>query len=75
LKNFELIQKIVADATEVDISEINLDTSAQDLISWDSLAQLSIMSALVEKFEYLENNPSLQNANSVKRLLDLIPNE
>ena len=44
------IIKVISDALEIDISRVDLSSTAEDFEEWDSLTQLSIMEGLVREF-------------------------
>ena len=67
----ERILKIVADATENDITQVTLASNQENLVGWDSLAQLSLMTALVAQFPELENNAELSRVASVAEIIDM----
>lgn len=72
MSNFKVIQKIVAEATESDLMEVTEQSTMEDIIGWDSLGHLAIMTAMSEKFKHLAEDVRLQNVRSVKELMDLV---
>lgn len=47
----EKVKKIIADAIEVQVSQIEEDTAIGDFPSWDSMGQIIIITALEKEFE------------------------
>lgn len=67
-----LIQGI-AEALEVEVSQITIDTNSSDVEEWDSLGHISIMSFLDKSYnEITERVPDFASATSVQEILDLI---
>lgn len=71
MSNFAVIQKIVAEATESDLMEVTEQSTIEDIVGWDSLGHLAIMTAMAENFKHLAEDVRLQNVRSVKELMDL----
>jgi len=65
----ERIKQIMADVFLVDISEINEDTSPQNLVQWDSLAQLNLITALEEEFDIALTNDQVVEMLNFKLVL------
>lgn len=70
----EKLFSIIANALDEDINSINIDSSSDNLLSWDSLGQLSILSALDSALDggLGDGMSQLSNKTSVKLLLEAI---
>lgn len=66
-----IVLKIVAEATENDVTQVTLASNQGNLVGWDSLAQLSIMSALSSQFPQLEDSEALPTVSSVAEIIEL----
>ena len=67
-----LIQGI-AEALEVEVSQITIDTRSSEVEEWDSLGHISIMSFLDKSYnEITERVPDFASATSVQEIHDLI---
>lgn len=63
----------IAEALEVDVSRITLDTVSSDIEEWDSLGHISVMSFLDRSFgEITERVPDFASATSVREIIDLV---
>jgi len=60
------LKKLIAKSLNVNASKINDQTKDTDLEEWDSLGQLSIISALDKKFKGQINFKDISQAGSVK---------
>ena len=70
--SLEELFKIIAKSLNIKTSRVNLKTKDTDLEEWDSLGQLSIISALDKKFNgkvKFESAASLVNINSIANFL------
>ncbi len=68
----EDLLKIIAKSLNIKVSKINIKTKDTDLEEWDSLGQLSIISALDKKFKgkvKFDSVASLANINSIANFL------
>jgi acyl carrier protein len=63
----------IAEALEVEVSQVTIDTRSSDVEEWDSLGHISIMSFLDKSYnEITERVPDFASATSVQEILDLI---
>ena len=60
------LKKLIAKSLNVNVSKINDKTKDVNLEEWDSLGQLSIISALDKKFKGEINFKDIAQANSIK---------
>ena len=51
METLEKVIEIVANTCEVDISEVNGDSTVGDFPTWDSMGHLAILSAVEEAFD------------------------
>lgn len=72
---FERIAKIISDVMEVDRDEVKPETTADDVVTWDSLNHLRLITAVEEDFgirfsmsEVNEFKDAGELAEGVKRL-------
>jgi acyl carrier protein len=67
------VYQLIGEALQVDISDINANTSKDDIESWDSLGHLNILVRLDSK---LEGKPSdineLADATSVNSIVEIL---
>ena len=66
--NKKELKKLISKSLNVNVSKINDKTKATDLEEWDSLGQLSIISALDKKFKGQINFKDISQAGSVKSI-------
>jgi acyl carrier protein len=59
------LTETIADALEVNADTIDMNTTAELVESWDSLGQLSLVSALAEVTDGASDKIDLSNASSV----------
>lgn len=66
----EDIRKIVADILELPIEELGFDTEMDEVVEWDSMRNLMILSTLEDKFEILFPEDDIFDVTSVRALTD-----
>ena len=66
--NKKELKKLISKSLNVNVSKINDKTKDTDLEEWDSLGQLSIISALDKKFKGQINFKDISQAGSVKSI-------
>ena len=59
-------------STALNVNGINLQSSQENTSDWDSLAYLSVISAMEEEFEIEITEKNINNFGSVKNILDEI---
>ena len=62
------IINIVSKILKIDKSQINLDTRSDDIINWDSLAQINIILTLEKNFNKKLKTSEINDLNSIKSL-------
>ncbi len=63
----------IAEALEVDVSRISLDSRSSDVEEWDSLGHISVMAYLDRAFnDITERVPDFASATSVQEIFDLL---
>ena len=62
------IINIVSKILKIDKSQINLDTRSDDIINWDSLAQINIILTLEKNFNKKVKTSEINDLNSIKSL-------
>ena len=66
--NKKELKKLISKSLNVNVSKINDKTKDTDLEEWDSLGQLSIISALDKKFKGQINFKDVSQSGSVKSI-------
>ncbi len=67
----ETEQKVITlVSTALNVNSINLQSSQENTSEWDSLAYLSVISAMEEEFEIEISEKNINNFGSVKNLLN-----
>ncbi len=67
------IFKIIEEALELNKGSINIESSQENVEKWDSLGQLSILSALDEQSGgKVADIPELAGALSTKEIIDIL---
>ena len=66
IKDFSLLFE------DLQISEFEANTRFRDLENWDSMAALTIMAMVDEKYKVKISPSELKNANTIKDLFDLV---
>lgn len=69
MKKKEEIIKIIAEVLEVPVEEIKDDTAIGDIDSWDSLRQISIISALEEHFGFQFEPEAIMDMEDVSDII------
>ena len=73
MKYSNIEQKIITLLSNIlNVKSIDLKSSQNDIPEWDSLAYLSIMSAIEEEFEIEITEKNINNFDSVKNILNEI---
>tara|TARA_B100001964_G_C13805063_1_gene410506 strand:- start:60 stop:287 length:228 start_codon:yes stop_codon:yes gene_type:complete len=67
-KNIEIVRKIISQATGSNINKINYETNSDDLVRWDSLAQIKIVTLLEKNFKKNINTTKAASLQSVKEI-------
>lgn len=62
----------MAEALEVDSSELRATTEFKDLASWDSLAALSVIAMIDESFNVSVGGDDLEKSTTLGDLWDLV---
>jgi acyl carrier protein len=67
------ILQLLAEALEVDVNEININSTSNDFAEWDSLGHLTILQQLDAKYNNITDNaPELASASTVKEIVDSV---
>ena len=73
MKYSETEQKVITlVSTALNVNSINLQSSQENTSEWDSLAYLSVISAMEEEFEIEITEKNINNFGSVKNILNEI---
>ena len=69
----ETEQKVITlVSTALNVNSINLQSSQENTSEWDSLAYLSVISAMEEEFKIEISEKNINNFGSVKNILNEI---
>ena len=60
----------IADAVEMGVDEISTDTVLEELENWDSVAILSIIAVINEKFNRYPSAEEIKQYKTVQNLMD-----
>jgi acyl carrier protein len=72
--NEDKLKKVMAIMLKVDLSEINEDSSMDNVASWDSLRHMNLLIALEEEFRVTIPDEDAANITSYK-LIKLVLND
>ena len=72
--NEDKLKKVMAIMLKVDLSEINEDSSMDNVVSWDSLRHMNLVIALEEEFRVTIPDEDAANITSYK-LIKLVLND
>ena len=64
--------EVLADILEMDVSEMKRDTALADCVSWDSIAVLSVISIMNEKFNKFPKGEEFKKLTTIGELMDFI---
>jgi acyl carrier protein len=68
------IKEIIALILEINPSQINDDSTSQEIPNWDSLNHMNIIFAIEEKFDVTFEDDELMNLTSISRIEEAIEN-
>lgn len=66
------INELLSEALEVDVSEICMNMEYKDHAKWDSLAALSLITAIEDDFGLVLGDSELKKLNTVQSLSDYV---
>jgi acyl carrier protein len=67
------ILQLLADALEIDVSEIYITSTSNDFAEWDSLGHLTILQQLDAKYnDITDRAPELASVSTVKEIVDAV---
>lgn len=66
------LEELVAAVLDVDPSQVSIDSSRENTELWDSLAQLSILSAVEETYGVTLSTDQMMHADSVRAIRELL---
>lgn len=69
---FEEVQQIVADTLNVQPDTISLETSQDSLATWDSLAQINLITALESQYDVEFEVEEIAEVASVQAIMDYL---
>ena len=68
--NYEDKVKVIADILEVDLEEVKEESVLEDFETWDSVAVLSFIAIMNEKFNKFPHASEIRELNTVKDLME-----
>ena len=71
-KNIDIVKKIIAKATQEKVDKITYNTKSEDIMRWDSLAQIKILNLLEENFNKKINTTKASSLKSVKEICEFL---
>jgi acyl carrier protein len=69
---FSRVQSIVSKVLGLSLEEVDLETSQENSIEWDSMSYLSIMSDIESEFDVLISEENINNFGSVRQIINEI---
>ena len=72
MKNLEKLVEIMSPLLKIPPDRIDLNTQAEDLAAWDSLAHVNLMMAIEQNFDLMLEVEDFQNLVSVKAILEYL---
>lgn len=66
------LTELLAEALEVDVSQISVDTDYKNHEKWDSLAALSLITAIEDEFGLVLSDSDLKKLTTVQNLSDYV---
>lgn len=68
------IKAVMADILEIENALIDLNTSTENVATWDSLKQIDLIMALEEEFDVKFSEAQMFSMNSYKMIYDTLAN-
>lgn len=68
----ENVIALISSITEVDASQITLETAVGDFPSWDSLAQVAIMTSLEDSYDCSFDEDEMMDVETVADIISLV---
>lgn len=72
MDNHEKLKQLIADVFEVDISEVNDNTSQETLEMWDSIHQMNLVFSLEEVFEIQLSDEEVIHLQSFEQIKNVL---
>lgn len=66
------IMKIFRQSLEIKSSEFNMNSNKKNLIMWDSMANVALISNIEKKYKIKFNNNEINKLNSLKELIKIV---
>tara|TARA_B110001450_G_C17512111_1_gene436854 strand:- start:88 stop:315 length:228 start_codon:yes stop_codon:yes gene_type:complete len=68
----EILKNVFCDTFQINKNDFNTDLSMGDIISWDSLGHLTIITAVEEEFEVFFNNDEIIKLKSYTDFVNIL---
>ena len=72
MNNFDLIKKIISKNANINYKDLDIKTSSENQIRWDSLAHIRIILDIEKEFKIKINTSQASELNSIKKILDYL---
>jgi acyl carrier protein len=66
------IMKIFRKSLEIKSSEFNINANKKNLIMWDSMANVALISNIEKKYKIKFNNNEINKLDSLKKLIKIV---
>ena len=66
------IIKIFRKSLEIKSSEFNINANKKNLITWDSMANVALISNIEKKYKIKFNNNEINKLDSLKKLIKIV---
>tara|TARA_B100000780_G_scaffold264934_1_gene219987 strand:+ start:4835 stop:5086 length:252 start_codon:yes stop_codon:yes gene_type:complete len=72
MENFQQLSNLMSSILKIDIEKINIQTSMDDISSWDSLKQMNLIIALEREFNIELSDEEINELTSVEIILETL---
>ena len=70
--NFQRLSSLMSSILKVDIDEINMQTSMDNISNWDSLKQMNLIIALEREFDIELSDDEINELTSVEIIMETL---
>jgi acyl carrier protein len=68
----EQLFKVISDTLGININELDIDSSSENIAPWDSLKHMNLIFAIEDEFNITIPDDSLSNSTNVTSLMKII---
>lgn len=72
MENFQQLSNLMSSILKIDVEKINIQTSMDDISSWDSLKQMNLIIALEREFNIELSDEEINELTSVEIILETL---